>query len=66
MSYSTCRAVTFKLKNQINIDEMLDREEFKLERSYMKDNENVITTDLIDCKLKGIRRPRTTHELPRP
>ena len=26
MSYSTCRVVTFKLKNQINIDEMLDRE----------------------------------------
>ena len=54
MSYSTCRVVTFKLKNQINIDEMLDREEFKLERSYMKENENVITTDLIDCKLMGI------------
>ena len=33
MSYSTCKVVTFKLKNQINIDEMLDREEFKLERN---------------------------------
>ena len=38
MSFSKCRLVSFKLKKQVNIDEMLDKENFELKRSYMQDN----------------------------
>ena len=64
MSFSKCRLVSFKLKKQVNIDEMLDRENFELERSYMQDN--LIKTDTITCKILGIRKPRTTPDYPRP
>ena len=48
MSFSTCRVVSFKLKKQINIDDLLDRETFKIERTFMRGTE--IKTDVIDCK----------------
>ena len=64
MSFNTCRVVSFKLKKQINIDDLLDRETFKIERTFMQGTE--IKTDVIDCKITGIKKPRTTPELPRP
>ena len=58
MSFNQCQMVSFKLKNQINIDEMANRECFTLERSYMQGSE--FQTDVIACKITGIRKPRTT------
>ena len=64
MSFGKYRTVSFKLKKQINIDEMHEKENFEMKRSYMKDN--LIQTDVISCKIVGIRRPRTTPDVPRP
>ena len=64
MSFGKFRTVSFKLKKQINIDEMHEKERFELKRSYMKDN--LITTDVINCKIAGIRKPRTSPDVRRP
>ena len=64
MSFGKYRTVSFKLKKQINIDEMHEKENFEMKRSYIKDN--LIQTDVISCKIVGIRRPRTTPDVPRP
>ena len=64
MSFNKYRIVSFKLREQINIDEMADREEFTLKRSYMQGTE--IKTDVISCKITQIRKPRMSTELPRP
>ena len=37
---------------------------FVIERSYLEGSE--IKRDVIDCKLTGIRKPRSGPELPRP
>ena len=64
MSFNKFRTLSFKLKKQINIDELADKENFEMKRSYLTGNE--IKTDLIACKIMGIRKPRTTPEVPRP
>ena len=64
MSFNKFRTLSFKLKKQINIDELADKENFEMKRSYLTGNE--IKTDLIACKIMGIRKPRTTPDLPRP
>ena len=64
MSFNKCRIVSFKLKKQINIDELVEMENFEMKRSYMQDNN--IKTDVISCRIVGIRKPKTGTELPRP
>ena len=64
MSFGKYRTVTFKLKKQINIDDLFEKENFKMKRSYMQDN--MIRTDVISCKIAGVRKPKTTPDLPRP
>ena len=64
MSFNKFRTVSFKLKRQIDIDELVEKENFEMKRSYMEGNQ--IKTDVISCKIVGIRRPRMTPEIPRP
>ena len=64
MSFNKYRTPSFKLKKQINIDELVEKENFEMSRSYMLGNE--IKTDVIACKIIGIRKPKTTPEAPRP
>ena len=49
MSFSTCRVVSFKLKNQIIIDDLIDKEFFTIKRPYMQGSE--IKSYTIECKL---------------
>ena len=49
--FSDYPLIKFKLKHQINIDELRSFEFFDYERSY-KDEER---TDILSCKIKGIR-----------
>ena len=46
MLFNKFRIVSFKLKNQINIDELADKDNFEIARSYMEGNQ--IKTDKID------------------
>ena len=64
MSYTKCRTITFKLTEQINTDDLFNLENFKLERNYVVGTE--IKTDEIECRIMGIRKPRTAPEIPRP
>ena len=52
------------LENQNNIDDLHEKENFEMKRSFMQDN--VIRTDVITCKILGIRKPKLTPDLPRP
>ena len=52
MAYSRCRTVTFKLKKQVNIDELAEKENFEMKRSYMQDNK--IISDVITCRIVGL------------
>ena len=54
MAYSRCRTVTFKLKKQVNIDELAEKENFEMKRSYMQDTK--IVTDIITCRIIGIKK----------
>ena len=64
MSFNKCRIVSFKLKEKINIDELVEKENFEMKRSYMQDN--VIKNDTITCRIVGIRKPKPGPVLPRP
>ena len=64
MSFNKFRTISFKLKKQIDIDELIEKENFEMKRSYMEGNQ--IKTDVISCKIVGIRKPRTTPDTPRP
>ena len=64
MSFARCRIISFKLKKQINVDEMAGKEYFEMKRSYTQDD--VIKTDVIECKIMGIRKPNLVPDLPRP
>ena len=46
------------------IDDLHEKENFEMKRSFMQDN--VIRTDVITCKILGIRKPKLTPDLPRP
>ena len=39
MSFAGCRLVSFKLREQINIDEMWEKESFTFERPYLEGDE---------------------------
>ena len=46
------------------IDDLHEKENFEMKRSFMQDN--VIRTDVITCKILGIRKPKLSPDLPRP
>jgi hypothetical protein len=52
-AYSGCPIVTFKLKEQFNIDSLESFQEFKLERKFKVQNEE--KTAILQCKIRGIR-----------
>ena len=64
MSFNKCRVLSFKLKKQINNDELVEKENFETKRSYMSGSE--IKTDVVTCKIIGIRKPKSSPDLPRP
>ena len=55
MSYDTVRMVMFKLNNQIDLEELSDKRDFKFERIFMTGETEV--TEVIECKLLGVRNP---------
>ena len=57
MRYSGCPLIKFKLKQQINIDDLISVQNFNLERKAP----NSVDTDFISCKIMGIR---TTKSVP--
>ena len=52
-AYSGCPIVTFKLKEQFNIDSLESFQEFKLERKIKI--QNIEKTATLQCKIRGIR-----------
>ena len=42
MSFGKFREISFKLKSQINIDELYEKENFEMKRCYMQDNLNAL------------------------
>ena len=52
-AYSGCPVVTFKLREQFNIDDLKSFQEFDLERTIKV--QNVEKTSKIRCKIRGIR-----------
>ena len=64
ISFNKCRVITYKLTEQMDMDSLSDTINFNLERAYHSGDEEKI--DQIECKIIGIRKPRTTPELPRP
>ena len=51
MRFSGCPTIRYKLKEQTNIDDLINVEHFNLERRSQNPNE----TDYISCKILGIR-----------
>ena len=51
MRYSGCPTIRFKLKQQINIDDLISVEHFNIERRAPNSEE----IDYISCKILGIR-----------
>ena len=68
MSFAKCRTITFKLSEQINVDQLVEKVNSNLKREYRTGtgDDSVMNQDVIKCKLLGIRQPRTTPQLPRP
>ena len=54
--FSSCRTVTYKLKQQINIDELAMVANFSITRKYKTGTAEV--SDELHCKLLGVRIPR--------
>jgi len=52
-AYSGCPIVTFKLKEQFNIDSLVSFQEFNVERKCKAGNEE--KTAILRCKIRGIR-----------
>ena len=48
----------------MNIDLLADKENFNLERIYQSGEQSRI--DQIECKIMGIRRAKSTQDIPRP
>ena len=45
----------FTLNNQIDLEELSDKRDFKFERIFMTGETEV--TEVIECKLLGVRKP---------
>ena len=65
MSFAKCRTITFKLSEQINVDQLAEKVNFNLKREYRTGtgDDSVMNEDVIECKLLGVRQPRTTPQL---
>ena len=62
-----CLFGPFRFKSiniKVNIDELAEKENFEMKRSYMQDNK--IISDVITCRIVGIKKPQTANVLPRP
>ena len=57
--YRGVPTVTFRLKTPIKIDQLLCVEFFDFDRKYTMDGE--VCTDVIGCKIRGLKPPPTTH-----
>ena len=58
VGFNRVRTITFKLKQQFDVDELFEWEHFDFERSVGKD------VNLISCKIRGLRDPnkrKSTH-----
>ena len=55
-AYSNYPVVRYKLKDQIDIDELYNREHFELRRQVKTGS--LIRTDILSCKIRGVRNPR--------
>ena len=51
--YKGIRIVTFKMRDQINIDKLIDKQHFDFELSYK--NNGKMESTIIKCKIRGIR-----------
>jgi hypothetical protein len=58
-AYSGCPIVTFKLKEQFNIDSLESFQEFNVERKYKVGTEE--KTAILRCKVRGIRSTQNNH-----
>jgi hypothetical protein len=58
-AYSGCPIVTFKLKEQFNIDSLESFQEFNVERKLGVGNEEKTAT--LKCKIRGIRTAQNNH-----
>jgi hypothetical protein len=58
-TYSGCPIVTFKLKEQFNIDSLESFQEFNVERKCRVGNEEKTAT--LKCKIRGIRTTQNNH-----
>ena len=61
IGYSMGRIITFKLKDQFNIDQLASAEEFSFERTSTRRNGEVFQQKL-GCKIRGIRKVRTNDQ----
>ncbi len=57
--YSGCPIVTFKLKEQFNIDSLKPFQEFNVERKYKVGTEDKMA--ILKCKIRGIRSTQNYH-----
>ena len=53
--FTNCRTVTYKLKQQINIDDLARVAKFSIKRKLSGENE---VSDELHCKLLGVRIPK--------
>ena len=58
MDYNNKRTISFKLKNQINLEDLSDMEHFTFERIYNTNDEEV--RDKIYCRILGIKKQTCT------
>ena len=58
--FSKCRTVTFKLKHQINVDELLRVSSFSIWRNYWSGDTE--TSDELHCRLLGVRAPKVVPD----
>ena len=54
-AFSNYPVIRFKLNEQIDVDELYDKESFEFRRSVKKGNSH--SMDILACKIKGIRNP---------
>ena len=51
IGFNRGRIITYKLKQQVNVDELYEWENFEIERSIGKD------VNVLGCKIRGLRNP---------
>ncbi len=61
IGFSMGRIVTFKLKDQFDIDQLASIEEFNFKRQHQR-RDGMITEQILGCKIRGIRKVRTIDQ----